>query len=465
MANFNKSILQNGSTYFKKSMGGDYQCPHCGYQRSSNNVWAPVLHDVIKLFIHFLIYLFRMAKGNMLQADARGRVGQVVFKVLKGQQITSKYQSNVANPKTTAQMQQRARFANAVKFYKHATQNFFKFAYEDKRKTESDFNAFMRHNLTKGNSIILPKDLVEGTFPALAKSWILTSGRLSNSVELSIEGGETTGFSVNLLDGYNFSLVNGDVTVANFSKQVIDQGYGAKEGDIITCVMVTSKVTNITDGNPVNYPSWRVTQFVLNLSDFTSLTNYGFVIDGEILKLGFTKDYNPEEYTAWGSIVTTRNTDSGLLCDNSSLLISEESLITEAVNAQSSSLTSWNPSGTAILKGAIAANNKLQSYSPAPGESVTVDVSVPNAQAELTVYGPDMSGLTKDDVSAKSTDGATGVEVVSVTPSADGKSAVIVVKGTLSQSAVQTIDVVVTYPNNAGTVTFILSSPDDKNNG
>lgn len=53
----------------------------------------------------------------MFVGSAKGRVGNLVLYTRKGSQITRAYQSTVKNPKTSGQMLQRAKFANAVKFY------------------------------------------------------------------------------------------------------------------------------------------------------------------------------------------------------------------------------------------------------------------------------------------------------------------------------------------------------------
>ena len=54
-------------------------------------------------------------KGNLLQGTARGRMGDIVAKVVHGQQVLSKYQPNVNNPKSPKQMANRYIFAEASK--------------------------------------------------------------------------------------------------------------------------------------------------------------------------------------------------------------------------------------------------------------------------------------------------------------------------------------------------------------
>lgn len=54
-------------------------------------------------------------KGNLLQGTARGRMGDIVAKVVHGQQILSKYQPIVNNPKSPKQVANRALFADSSK--------------------------------------------------------------------------------------------------------------------------------------------------------------------------------------------------------------------------------------------------------------------------------------------------------------------------------------------------------------
>ena len=174
-----------------------------------------------------------MAKGNMFIGNGSGKVGNLVVSTRAGEQITRVYQPRVANPKSFTQMLQRAKFANAVKFYRKAVQNFFKFAYEDKKKSESDYNAFMRHNVM--NSTLLTKVNVDSPyFPALGR-WVMSSGSLPNPFNL--EAAESAGFEFDN-DGFD-----GAANIGQISSSLIGQGFNA--GDIITFVLITSPVTSL----------------------------------------------------------------------------------------------------------------------------------------------------------------------------------------------------------------------------
>ena len=49
-------------------------------------------------------------KGNLLQGTARGRMGEIVAKVIHGEQVLSKYQPNVTNPNSQKQQEVRRKF-------------------------------------------------------------------------------------------------------------------------------------------------------------------------------------------------------------------------------------------------------------------------------------------------------------------------------------------------------------------
>jgi hypothetical protein len=58
-------------------------------------------------------------KGNILQGTARGRMGEIVAKVVHGKQIYQKYQPNISNPKSPKQTQTREIFTQISKSIKN----------------------------------------------------------------------------------------------------------------------------------------------------------------------------------------------------------------------------------------------------------------------------------------------------------------------------------------------------------
>ena len=307
-----------------------------------------------------------MSKGNMFIGNGSGKVGNLVVATRAGEQITRVYQPRVANPKSYSQMLQRAKFANAVKFYKKAVQNFFKFAFEDKKKSESDYNAFMRHNIM--NSTLLVKGNVDdGYFPALGR-WQMSSGSLPNA--FSVSKAENSGF-VFVNDGYTQDAA---LTIGQLSSILIGQGFHT--GDIVTFVLITSPVTyldydltNLYDSG-LSQPQWLIVQFVVDTSDNRALSQANYIgsrygglagFEGNSLVIAdgtISWDGNFDDQMAATCCIVTRNTGSGVLATNTSLFgntVFDKMLSdAEGTKYENEVLVSWGAREGAILKGSIA---------------------------------------------------------------------------------------------------------------
>lgn len=305
-----------------------------------------------------------MAKGNMFIGNGSGKVGNLVVATRAGLQITRVYQPRVSNPKSYSQMLQRAKFANAVKFYKKAVQNFFKFAFEDKKKAESDYNAFMRHNVM--NSALLIKGNVDDAyFPALGR-WQMSSGSLPSAFK--IEKGEASGFVF-----FN-EAIKPNATIGNISSALIGQGFHS--GDIVTFVLITSPVTyldfdltNLYDSGLLQ-PEWLIVQFAIDTKDTREISQANYLgsrsgisgYEGNSLLVSdngsIRWDGNFDNEMAATCCIVTRNTGSGVMATNTSLfgntLYDKMLSDAEGTNYENEVLVSWGAREGAILKGSIA---------------------------------------------------------------------------------------------------------------
>lgn len=312
-----------------------------------------------------------MAKGNMFIGNGSGKVGNLVVATRAGEQITRVYQPRVANPKSYSQMLQRAKFANAVKFYKKAVQNFFKFAFEDKKKAESDYNAFMRHNIM--NSTLLVKGNVDDAyFPALGR-WQMSSGSLPNA--FSIQKNDNSGFAF-VNDG-----IKEDTTIGGISSALIGQGFHT--GDIVTFVLITSPVayldfdlTNLYD-SALKQPQWLIVQFAIEPKDTRAISQANFIgsrcdglseYEGNSLFVGDdgmigwsqhpTSMGNLSDMMAATCCIVTRNTGSGVMATNTTLFgnTNFDKMLSDAegTDYENEVLVSWGARESAILKGSIA---------------------------------------------------------------------------------------------------------------
>ena len=306
-----------------------------------------------------------MSKGSLFFGNASGKLGQVVLSTVKGQQIARAWQPKVANPKTSQQQLQRAKFANSVKFFKRAQQNLFKFAFEDKRKNESDYNAFMRHNVV--SSAVLDRMVYDNfNYPAFADNWLLSYGSLG---KINADNEPSNKEVVQLL---SLPLGTGEIsnlTIASASQAFVDN-YKAMNGDYVTLVGVVSSVKSLTD-DTYTAPEWRILQFVVDTTNTEKLienlkkqdkfaTNF-FAKDGrEPANIIFSYE---NDGCAWLGIILSRVTANGVKVSTSNLMpnyyayeIFKNSL---ALPYRQSALNSWGRSSEPILKGGIAKSTNV----------------------------------------------------------------------------------------------------------
>lgn len=306
-----------------------------------------------------------MSKGSLFFGNASGKLGQVVLSTVKGQQIARAWQPKVANPKTSQQQLQRAKFANSVKFFRRAQQNLFKFAFEDKRKNESDYNAFMRHNVV--SSAVLDRSAYDTfNYPAFADNWLLSYGSLG---EINADNEPSDKEIVNLL---SLPLGTGEIanlTIASASKAFVDN-YKAINGDFVTLVGVSSSVKSLTE-DPGEAPEWHIVQFVVDTTNTSKLVEYLNKQDNTASDFFATDGREPAnivfEYSndgcAWLGIILSRVTANGVKVSTSYLMpnyyayeIFKNSL---ELPYRQSALNSWGRSSEPILKGGIAKSTNV----------------------------------------------------------------------------------------------------------
>ena len=325
---------------------------------------------------------------NITQAG-KGTLGNTYLRRTRtatGKEVNVLAQKNLnpKNPKTLGQMAQRARFATAVKFYKRATRNFFKFAFEDKKANESDFNAFMRHNVAA--SIPMVKAQVDNeSYPAIGNKWMLSQGSLlplrqkmqrvaifTESVHDTLVLGTDHYYDI---EGTGF---DSDATVGKISELLVKMGYS--EGQIFTLVTVTSGIrqSHFQLLSPddmtglATIPRWSISQFVINTKDETPSAAVGHIgynylpamycrtpVDSDNIYFGV--DYGDSELLIAAAAIVSENVKSSkkLLATNSYLEGNElYNAVVNDLNTKlyyNAMLVSWGADfNLAILQGSIA---------------------------------------------------------------------------------------------------------------
>lgn len=87
-----------------------------------------------------------MAKGNLFQGMGRGKIGDVVFSRLNGQQVSRVRNRNPKNPRSNAQLYQRAIMATIMQAYS-AGKKIFDHSFQGVAVGANNMAVFMRENL------------------------------------------------------------------------------------------------------------------------------------------------------------------------------------------------------------------------------------------------------------------------------------------------------------------------------
>lgn len=342
--------------------------------------------------------------NSLLRGQLKGRIGNNWFahaRDAKGRPVTRTGTINTTpnNPRSASQQQRRAKFANAVKFYQRAQHNFFKFAFEDKKKNESDYNAFMRHNID--NSLILDKSLVQNSnFPALGNQWQLSQGNLTNWLLTDNESGWVSE------SYFQVAMVGG--TIGELSQDVINR-YKMPVGTIITVVFVGTQLTidNINNDTPsLMQPIWNIFQMIVDPYDNTSIDNMPHTSNlmyNEIAEGGTDTTFTfLQAYpTLWGGVVISRKKNGGLYCTTSYLMpnANAANLIEyyQELERVTAATESWEKSDETILQGSVAgATSRVTTVN---GEAKPLDLGTVNANGtiNLTILGKKMDETKKSD--------------------------------------------------------------------
>lgn len=293
-------------------------------------------------------------KGNMFLGYARGAVGDVVFSRQNGQQQGRARNRRPNNPKTPRQMMQRSLFANSVKFHSKGLQKLFKFAFEDKKANETDYNAFMRHNL--GEGVRISKQASQNPlYPALGK-WQMSCGSL---MEAQVSKTAQSGY-------YDFAIPGLTSSVTTWGQVCVQlkSAYNLQEGDIVSIVHITAIGATTTNMPAVIPPTglqgsdWRIEQRLIDTSSYEDLPDVWTPASNKLtLHLG---DTAIDTYAQGVCIIFSRRVSNGLKVSSSFLIgNSVTDSIIEASSEQTyvdAVLADWMTSDEAILEGALLPN-------------------------------------------------------------------------------------------------------------
>lgn len=175
-----------------------------------------------------------------LKDQTKQLAGAVIYQAM-GQTRSRRLAESVSNPRTPLQMNQRVKWANLVNFYR-ANSAWMKYAFETRKQNQSEYNKFMSLNVTDSR-IYLTKQLA-ASGACVAYPYLITQGSLSPIETVQTSSGWQTNI---ILDG-GTQLTN-ITTVADFSRNLIQNNPGIQEGDQLSFIRIT-QLTNSDTGIP-----------------------------------------------------------------------------------------------------------------------------------------------------------------------------------------------------------------------
>ena len=275
-----------------------------------------------------------MSKGSSYWGTATGKIGNTVVRVRKGVRVEAAYQPNVSNPRSSGQVVQRGKFADAVGFYKRAMSNFFRMAFEDKKTNETDFNAFMRHNVSRG--YVYSRQMVtggQGALPYIGK-WLLSFGSLYN---IPIDS-QSSGL---IVTGWLPEQGRDTATMGNMFAGWIQSGL-VQEGDILTVVRILSSADSAGSDEYTDEalgllpgftytgtldegmaPRWSVDQYIVNSDSAELIKNQRWInlpTDGAATIKFDDMGLTSVDSARAAAAIITRKTANGLLCSTTPLV-------------------------------------------------------------------------------------------------------------------------------------------------
>ena len=199
---------------------------------------------------------------NVVMRGASQKLGGVVFYTRKGETVARELAPSVSNPRTWEQMKQRVRLSNVVNAYK-ANKAWIDGAFEDKTEKETDYNAFVRFNLTDskvalskgasaaGSAVVSPYKISSGTLPEIACT------------------GQTTGVRSDIYTGN--LMITQATTVGQLSAAIISNNNGITRGMQLSLIVNIQRM-NASTNRP--YIVVRAYEIIINETDTSLLSDY-----------------------------------------------------------------------------------------------------------------------------------------------------------------------------------------------
>lgn len=304
--------------------------------------------------------------NNFYLRNQKKKLAGAVYYQAMGQTRSRELRTEISNPRTQAQMEQRTKWANLVNFYR-VNSTWMKYAYETKARNQSEYNKFMSLNVPNAR-IYIPKSFAsQGA--CIVDAYQMTQGSLA-SIEFTKSGNFWVS-NIILPVTLNFTKLS---TVGEVSAAILQMNPAIREGDQLSFIRLTQQVNSNTG---VPFVVVRKYEVIINSNDFRPF--YDFMPANYVSATDRTGTFSlavEDSGNAGGFLLILSRTISGktyvstqsVIVANNGALISQYS----SAAAQQAAIDSYGESEDAFLTSTTAGENEQAAVTPSI-VGVTVD--------------------------------------------------------------------------------------------
>lgn len=304
--------------------------------------------------------------NNFYLRNQKKKLAGAVYYQAMGQTRSRELRTEISNPRTQAQMEQRTKWANLVNFYR-VNSTWMKYAYETKARNQSEYNKFMSLNVPNAR-IYIPKSFAsQGA--CIVDAYQMTQGSLA-SIEFT-KSGDFWVSNIILPVTLNFTKLS---TVGEVSAAILQMNPAIREGDQLSFIRLTQQVNSNTG---VPFVVVRKYEVIINSNDFRPF--YDFMPADYVSATDRTGTFSlavEDSGNAGGFLLILSRTISGktyvstqsVIVANNGALISQYS----SAAAQQAAIDSYGESEDAFLTSTTAGENEQAAVTPSI-VGVTVD--------------------------------------------------------------------------------------------
>ena len=304
--------------------------------------------------------------NNFYLRNQKKKLAGAVYYQAMGQTRSRELRTEISNPRTQAQMEQRTKWANLVNFYR-VNAPWMKYAYETKARNQSEYNKFMSLNVPSAR-IYLPKNFASQG-GCIVDAYQMTQGSLA-SIEFTKSGSFWVS-NIILPSTFDFTKLS---TVGEVSAAILQMNPAIREGDQLSFIRLTQQVNSNTG---VPFVVVRRYEVIINSNDFRPF--YDFMPVGYVTATDGTGTFNIAirgSGNAGGFLLILSRTISGktYVSTQSIIVANNDALISQysSASARQAAIDSYGESEDAFLTTTAANENEQAAVTPSI-VGVTVD--------------------------------------------------------------------------------------------